>query len=53
MTPYRLEVGKSCEIGNEETHSVTNSGTEHRINFIFDDFLPQSISGREPGVSPR
>lgn len=41
--PYQFEVGQAYELNNQLTHSVMNSGKDHRINFIFDYLPPQSI----------
>ncbi|HLT92301.1 MAG TPA: aspartyl/asparaginyl beta-hydroxylase domain-containing protein [Woeseiaceae bacterium] len=43
--PYRFEVGQAYELNNQLMHSVSNKGTEDRINFIF-DYVPPGVLGR-------
>ena len=37
--PMPLKVGEAIEINNQRNHSVTNKGSEARVNFIF-DYVP-------------
>ncbi len=39
--PHRLLVGNAYEINNQKRHGVINSGSEDRINFIFDYVPPE------------
>lgn len=39
--PHQLLVGNAYELNNQKRHGVINTGTDDRINFIF-DYLPRT-----------